>query len=81
MNNLGYSYLGENKLEEALMVFKLNVETFPKSWNVYDSYGEALMKNGNTDLAIKNYKKSLEINPDNQGAKEMLEKLNAQETK
>jgi predicted TPR repeat methyltransferase len=33
------------------------------------------MKNGETDLAIKNYKKSLELNPDNDNAKQMLRKL------
>lgn len=80
MNQLGHKYLGEERFEEALMVFELNVETFPDSWNAYDSYGESLMKNGNTDLAIENYEKSLEMNPDNEGAKQMLEKLYSQET-
>ncbi len=33
------------------------------------------MKNGATENAIKNYKKSLELNPDNNNAREMLLKL------
>ena len=53
----------------------LNIENFPDSWNVYDSLGEAYMKNGNKELAIKNYKKSLEINPDNVNGKKFLNKL------
>ena len=72
MNQLGYSLMSENKLDEAIAVFKLNVEEFPKSANVYDSYGEALLKKGNKEEAIVNYKKSLELNPRNTGAVKVL---------
>jgi len=81
MNNLGYKYLGEERFEEALMVFKLNVDAFPKSWNVYDSYGEALMKSGDAEAAIVNYGKSVEMNPENENGKQMLEKLMQEEQK
>ncbi len=74
LNLLGYSYLEKN-LPAALALFKLNVEQFPKSFNVYDSYGEALVKNNQKDLAIENYKKSLEINPGNAGGIKALENL------
>ncbi len=63
------------KFQEAIKLFKLNVEYFPDSWNVYDSLAEAYMKNGNNDLAIKNYEKSLELNSENKNASEMLKKL------
>ena len=43
--------------------------------NVYDSLGEAYMKTGQKELAIKNYEKSLELNPKNDNGKEMLKKL------
>lgn len=72
MNQLGYSLMSENKLDKAIAVFKLNVDEFPKSANVYDSYGEALLKKGNKDEAIVNYKKSLELNPRNTGAVKVL---------
>ncbi|MCX6169695.1 MAG: serine hydrolase [Ignavibacteriales bacterium] len=75
MNQLGYSLMGENKLDEALAVFKLNMEEFSKSSNVYDSYGEALLKKGNKEEAIVNYKKSLELNPRNNDAVKMLKEL------
>jgi CubicO group peptidase (beta-lactamase class C family) len=75
MNRLGYYYFENDQIDEALAVFKLNVEEYPKSFNVYDSYGEALKENGQHDLAIENYKKSLEINPGNTAGIEMLEKL------
>lgn len=43
--------------------------------NVYDSLGEAYMANGEKELAIQNYKKSLELNPKNTRGAEMLKKL------
>jgi CubicO group peptidase (beta-lactamase class C family) len=75
MNLLGYHYLSNDQIDEALAVFKLNVEEYPESFNVYDSYGEALKENGQHDMAIENYQKSLELNPGNTGGIEMLEKL------
>jgi len=74
-NNLGYKLLGEEKFDEAIVIFKLNVEAYPESFNVYDSLGEAYMKKGNKELAVQNYQKSLELNPDNENGKQMLEKL------
>jgi tetratricopeptide (TPR) repeat protein len=52
-----------------------NVEAFPESFNVYDSLGEAYMNSGDTEKAIINYQKSLELNLENNNAKEMLKKL------
>ena len=77
LNELGYELLGMNKTPDAIEILKLNVEAFPSSWNVYDGLGEAFMKNGNKELAIQNYKKSLELNPKNSNAEEMLKKLAA----
>ena len=75
MNQLGYSYLSLNQVDEALAVFKLNVEAFPKSGNVYDSYGEALLKKGDKEAAIINYKKAVELDPANSGAVKVLKDL------
>jgi Flp pilus assembly protein TadD len=60
---------------EAIEVFKLNAEAFPQSFNAYDSLGEVYMKIGDTKNATNNYKKSLELNPDNNNAENILEKL------
>jgi tetratricopeptide (TPR) repeat protein len=67
--------LRDDKTEEAIDIFKLNVSEHPKSWNAYDSLGEAFMKQGEKELAIENYQKSLELNPSNENGKEMLKKL------
>jgi len=75
MNQIGYQLIESDKVEEALQVFKWNVDAFPKSFNVYDSYAEALMKLGKNEQAIENYKKSIEINPGNQNGIDMLKKM------
>ncbi|MGO3182665.1 MAG: serine hydrolase [Aequorivita sp.] len=75
MNSVGYSLLQVGKKNEAEAVFKLNMEAFPESSNVYDSYAEVLMEQGNNELAIANYKKSIEMNPANQNGIDMLKKL------
>ncbi|MDU8886241.1 serine hydrolase [Yeosuana sp. MJ-SS3] len=77
MNTMGYQLLQSGKVEEAAEVFRLNVEVFPESPNVYDSYAEALMYQGKNDLAIENYKKSVELNPGNQNGIDYLKKLGA----
>ena len=75
INLLGYDVLGQGKPKDAIRIFELNVENYPKSPNVYDSLAEAYMKAGNNDRAIANYRKSLELNPGNKNATEMLAKL------
>ncbi|HMT10415.1 MAG TPA: tetratricopeptide repeat protein [Ignavibacteria bacterium] len=77
LNVLGYQLLQVGLKKQAIEIFKLNVEQFPKSFNVYDSLGEGYMMAGDKKNAIKNYEKSLKLNPDNNNAKQMLEQLNA----
>lgn len=74
-NTLGYKYLAENNYDFALSILAFNIELFPESANAYDSYAEACMLSGEKELAIKNYKKSLELNPNNENAKKMLKSL------
>lgn len=75
LNRIGYALMSQKKVEQAIAVFKVNVELYPKSANVYDSLGEAYMANGDTELAIINYKKVLEFDPKNSNATAMLKKL------
>ncbi|MCD2259190.1 serine hydrolase [Psychroserpens sp. XSD401] len=76
LNRFGYYYMGKKETTKALAIFKLNVDQFPESSNVYDSYGEALLANGNKEEAIINYKKSVELNPGNTNGIAILKKLN-----
>jgi hypothetical protein len=75
----GYRLLDRKKVKEAIKIFEMNVELFPESFNVYDSLAEAYMTDNNKELAIKYYKKSLELNPENENAKKFLKELEAEE--
>ena len=75
LNSLGYRLMQTGKMKEAIEIFKLNVEAYPQGFNTYDSLAEAYMNNNERDLAIKNYKRSLELNPKNTSAVEALKKL------
>jgi tetratricopeptide (TPR) repeat protein len=68
-------YLRIERIQSAVEVFKLNAHLYPDSWNVYDSYGEALFLSGKIDDAVNNYQKALELNPDSKSSKGMLLKL------
>jgi CubicO group peptidase (beta-lactamase class C family) len=75
LNNLGYDLFFDNKLDEALDIFKLNTELFPNIGNCWDSYGEALLKTGRNDEALQAYKKALQINPNIPSAKKAVKEL------
>ena len=75
MNAIGYELMGTEKVEEANKVFELITKEFPTSSNAYDSYAESLMKLGKNDLSIKNYRKSVALNPNNQNGIDSLKKL------
>lgn len=55
LNTLGYKYVTLNRLDEALTVFRVNLEAFPDVANCYDSYAEAHMLKGNRQEAIRYY--------------------------
>ena len=65
LNRLGYAFLKEGKTKSAIEIFKLLVSEFPNSANPYDSLGEAYQKDGNEELALVNYEKSIELDPKN----------------
>ena len=90
MNVMGYDFFGGvnhpnpyrfaelRKYDEAIATFKLNTVLFPLSWNTWDSYGEALLATGKKEEAIQAYKRSVELNPGNEGGKKVLEEIKKQ---
>lgn len=72
LNGWGYLLISQGQKKEGLNILQLNADLFPASFNVYDSVAEAYELNGNRALATKNYKKSLELNPDNKNAADKL---------
>jgi CubicO group peptidase (beta-lactamase class C family) len=75
LNMLGYQLLGAKKMKEALEIFKLNVEAYPQAANPYDSLGEAYLMAGDKTLALQNYKRALELNPENANAAAIIKNL------
>jgi CubicO group peptidase (beta-lactamase class C family) len=77
LNALGYQLLGAKKIKEAIEIFKLNVEAYPQAANPYDSLGEAYLQAGERALALQNYKKSVELNPQNVAAVQIIKNMEA----
>ncbi|WP_461103538.1 serine hydrolase domain-containing protein [Spirosoma koreense] len=74
INSWGYTLVGQNRLQEAVEIFRLNVQLYPNAWNTYDSLAETYERVGNRKLAIENYKRSLALNPQNTNAIDYLKK-------
>jgi len=77
LNSWAYRMMSNNQQKEAFEIFRLNVHLFPKSWNVYDSYGEILLKMGDRNKAIEMYRKSIDLNPNNENGKKILTETTA----
>jgi tetratricopeptide (TPR) repeat protein len=75
LNSLGYRLLRGKRVPEAIRIFRLNAETYPKSSNAYDSLGDAYNNAGNKGQAIAYYQQAILLNPKNYNAIAMLEKL------
>jgi tetratricopeptide (TPR) repeat protein len=77
INELSYYFIKTKKQnKEALKLLELNIAIHPDAFNTYDSYGQCLLLLGDTKNAIKAYKKSLELNPENENAIKVLSELN-----
>ncbi|MDT8400576.1 MAG: serine hydrolase [Bacteroidales bacterium] len=75
LNIVGYTILAEDRINEAIELFRLNTELFPEVANCWDSLGEAYLIKGESTEAKKAYKRALELNPGLTSALEALKKL------
>ncbi|NLR78453.1 serine hydrolase [Chitinophaga eiseniae] len=75
LNDWAYRMMSSRRLKEATAVFKLVTAIYPDSWNAYDSYGEALLKGGLREEAIKMYQQSIKLNSNNTNGKKILQSL------
>lgn len=78
LNSAGYTLMGSKKIADAILVFQKNVELHPNSWNAYDSLAEAYVNSGDKALAVKNYRKSVQLEPSNENGRSALKKLGEQ---
>lgn len=75
--NWGYQLLRADKVKESIEIFKLATIVDPKSANAFDSLAEAYQQDNDKPLAIKNYQRSLELDPKNTNAVDRLKALQA----
>lgn len=76
LNVIGYTLMDHGRLNDGLKVFELNAKENPKSGNAFDSLADGYFRNNQLTLSKENYQKALALSPDNNNAKEMLEKIN-----
>jgi len=75
INNLGWETAAKGDIDEAIKLFELNILAYPDHYDSWDSYAEAILIRGGNDyieIAIKNFEKSLELNPGNNNAVQRL---------
>jgi tetratricopeptide (TPR) repeat protein len=76
INDIGYDWMiNKNNYQIAIPIFKLNTELYPQAWNTFDSLGEAYMLNGQYQLSLINYSRSVELNPNNSYGIQQINKL------
>lgn len=75
INQVGFEFINKEKYEQAITLFQFNTEKYPESFNTWDSLGYAYMKMDKIQPAIDNYRKSIELNPNNEEGKMYLKEL------
>jgi CubicO group peptidase (beta-lactamase class C family) len=64
INQMGYEWFGRGRTKEAVLLFTVNTEAYPRSCNTWDSLGEALVAAGETARARACYEKALAVLPE-----------------
>lgn len=73
INFIGYDFLDRKIYKTAESLFKLNVENYPESYNVYDSYGDYFVAIGDKENAIVQYKMALSLKENEVSRKKLIE--------
>ena len=76
INQMGYQSLFAERFDEAITIFKTNVERYPNSANVYDSLAEAYERTGKLELAAPLYEKAQTLGQQNQDPNLQVYKTN-----
>lgn len=61
LRHFGYDYWRQKNYGQAIRVFRLNVEKFPKSEETYHQLGDVYRDNGQLEIAIKTWEKGIEV--------------------
>jgi dienelactone hydrolase len=77
LNEWGYALLGAGDTGAAVAILRLATVLYPDSANAYDSLADGFEQHGDKPNAVKNYRRSLQLNPDNANARQHLSALGA----
>jgi CubicO group peptidase (beta-lactamase class C family) len=75
LNQIAYQFIQMNRIDDAITMLQLNIETFPEHGFSYARLGDLYKRKRKEELAISAYKKALELNPGMESAKKALEEL------
>ncbi|MGL4632377.1 MAG: serine hydrolase, partial [Leadbetterella sp.] len=75
LNSLGYRMMREGNIPASIKIFELMTLEFPQSSNAFDSLGEGYFNNRDYAMSKQSYLKSLELDPNNSNAHQMLDKI------
>lgn len=78
LSGVGRHLMKAKKVQDAIQIFQLNTEEFPKSWWAYDNLGDAYVYASEKELAVKSFEKSQQLDPLYQYATVRLRQLNSQ---
>lgn len=62
-------------MQYAIVIFEVNARTHPNSSNANDSLGDGYMAANDREHALRAYKRSVDLNPENDNTKRMIEKI------
>lgn len=72
---IAFDYFKKEKINSAINLFKLNIKYCPNSWYSYNSLGNVYFTDKQYALALIYYKKTLELNPENENALKKIKKI------
>ncbi|TPG85650.1 serine hydrolase [Brevibacillus laterosporus] len=79
-NSIAHELSKEKRFGEAIEMLTASIIAFPDSSVLYDSLGKMYVRSGEDQLAIESYRKSLELNPENEKTKRTIKDLSSNET-
>lgn len=75
INEIGNSWIEQKNYRAAIGVFRISVKISSDFWIAYSTLADAYLKNKQEDLALINYEKSIELNPDYLEGRNHIEQL------
>ncbi|GGB14414.1 serine hydrolase [Puia dinghuensis] len=77
LNEYGFLLLQTARKEQALAIFRLNLDLHPQSANCFDSIAEAYEAMDEKEKALDNFRRSFQLNPKNDYAAQHIKQLEA----